>query len=218
MKLISNQQRRRLSATLAFTLIELLMVIAIIGILAALLIGSSGYVARAMKEARVRAELTQLETAIGAYKAALGSYPPDNPANPALPPLLYELLGTRVPSTSVNAPVYTNGQIGVTAAQASLRLGVPGIQNSVVSDNDSEIRSFLPQLKAKQFTNLVTLPVGVKFLLVPVEGPVSAVNPSGSLNTWRYVSTSPTNNPKSYDLWAEVVIGGKTNVISNWKK
>jgi hypothetical protein len=32
------------------------------------------------------------------------------------------------------------------------------------------------------------------------------------------VSTNPTNNPGSFDLWIDVLYGGKTNRISNWSK
>jgi len=38
------------------------------------------------------------------------------------------------------------------------------------------------------------------------------------LNPWRYNSANPTNNPGSYDLWIQLKIGGKTNLISNWSK
>jgi hypothetical protein len=38
------------------------------------------------------------------------------------------------------------------------------------------------------------------------------------LNPWRYVSSGPTNNPGSYDLWVDLYIGGKTYRLSNWSK
>jgi len=36
------------------------------------------------------------------------------------------------------------------------------------------------------------------------------------LNPWRYVSTSPTNTPGRFDLWAELRDRDKTNIIGNW--
>ncbi len=45
--------------------------------------------------------------------------------------------------------------------------------------------------------------------------PPVASNPS--LNPWRYVSTNPTNNPTSFDLWAEVIVKGERKIIGNWK-
>ena len=41
--------------------------------------------------------------------------------------------------------------------------------------------------------------------------------PDGEVNPWRYVSKNPTNNTETYDLWAEVLVGNKKIVISNWK-
>jgi hypothetical protein len=37
------------------------------------------------------------------------------------------------------------------------------------------------------------------------------------LNPFRYVAPSPTNNnASSYDLWVQLLINGKTNLICNW--
>ena len=38
------------------------------------------------------------------------------------------------------------------------------------------------------------------------------------VNPFRYNSSSPTNNPNSFDLWIDVMIDGKTNRISNWSR
>jgi hypothetical protein len=39
------------------------------------------------------------------------------------------------------------------------------------------------------------------------------------LNPWRYVSTNPTNNPGSFDLWAEIPVGrDRVKIIGNWKE
>jgi len=35
---------------------------------------------------------------------------------------------------------------------------------------------------------------------------------------WRYNSSSPTNNPSSFDLWVDVIINGQTNRFSNWSR
>jgi len=35
-------------------------------------------------------------------------------------------------------------------------------------------------------------------------------------NPWRYNSSNPRYNPKSYDLWIDVTVGGKTNRVCNW--
>jgi hypothetical protein len=53
-----------------------------------------------------------------------------------------------------------------------------------------------------------------------VGGPDAQYQPLGlpDVNPWRYNSSSPTNNPGSYDLWIQLAFGGKTNLICNWSK
>ena len=65
----------------AFTLIELLTVIAIIGLLAALLFPVLKGIKRQQYIRNATAEMEQMETAIERYKAAYGFYPPDNQLN-----------------------------------------------------------------------------------------------------------------------------------------
>ncbi|MGQ9576010.1 MAG: type II secretion system protein [Thermoguttaceae bacterium] len=61
----------------AFTLVELLTVIVIIGILAGLVTAVAIRARAKAKEAAVRTEIAQLETALEAYKFKYGEYPPD---------------------------------------------------------------------------------------------------------------------------------------------
>ena len=61
---------------MAFTLIELLTVIAIIAVIAALILPVGGAVKRQAFIHNAQAEMAQLETAIERYKAAYGFYPP----------------------------------------------------------------------------------------------------------------------------------------------
>ena len=68
----------------AFTLIELLMVISIIGLLAALVIGLVKIVGPRKAESAAKTELRELELVIENYKSRLGPYPPDTTNNPAL--------------------------------------------------------------------------------------------------------------------------------------
>src|SRR5262245_49011996 len=86
-----------------FTLIEMLVVIAIIGILAALIVGLTSSSGAAKVRSRVKTELAALETVIGKYHKELGFYPQDHSQMPPplapwttnqLTPLYYELTGT----------------------------------------------------------------------------------------------------------------------------
>ena len=60
-----------------FTLVEMLTVIAIIGILAALMSGAMVAVRARVQKAAISAEIKQLEMALEAYKTTYGEYPPD---------------------------------------------------------------------------------------------------------------------------------------------
>ncbi|MFZ9853960.1 MAG: type II secretion system protein [Limisphaerales bacterium] len=97
----------------AFSLIELLVVISIIAVLAGLVVGVAPVASKRMREARIRAELAALVTAIESYKARYGVYPPDNynPAtrttNPVLNPLFYELTGVLVDNNPSNPSLLT---------------------------------------------------------------------------------------------------------------
>lgn len=70
----------------AFTLIEMLTVVVIIGILASLITGAVIAARRAARIAIVAVELNQLDAALKAYKQKYGEYPPDcagvGPKNP----------------------------------------------------------------------------------------------------------------------------------------
>jgi prepilin-type N-terminal cleavage/methylation domain-containing protein len=171
----------------AFTLIELLTVIAIIALLAALITWGTTAAGSRKVETRVKTELAGLELALEDYHKKYGFYPPSNSNDVALPPLYYELTGTE-PSNAAK-PYFK----------------VDGIMNS-------EKKNFMRELKSGAYE---VMPPGsddtVRALIVPYKGPSSP-------NTWRYNSVNPVHNPETYDLWAEVIVGGRTNVIGNWKE
>ncbi|KAA5540696.1 type II secretion system protein [Roseiconus nitratireducens] len=60
-----------------FTLVELLVVITIIGAIAALSIPAIGRVMRTVRQASMKAEMTNLASGIENYKTKYGDYPPD---------------------------------------------------------------------------------------------------------------------------------------------
>ncbi len=181
----------------AFSLIEMLVVIAVIGLLAALVIGGASHFRETAVRARVQTELNQVATAIESYHKKYGFYPQgngDTPSNPVRNPLYYELTGTMPPVA--------------TAAAIFGYFNVKGIVNDV----DREGKDFFPNIgiEGKNYkiiddtTKALGLTVGYR-------------GPEGDINPWRYVSKNPTNNTESYDLWAEVLVGNKKIVIGNWK-
>ncbi len=77
-----------------FTLIELMTVMAIIAVLAALTIGGAKYAVRKGAENRAKAEIHALETALEDFKADKGFYPPQpmDPPPPGNSTVLYDAL------------------------------------------------------------------------------------------------------------------------------
>jgi prepilin-type N-terminal cleavage/methylation domain-containing protein len=217
----------------AFTLIELLVVISIIAILAALIFPVVSVVNRTKLRTRARGELVQIQSFIDGYKAKLGHYPPDNPGQPGLNQLYYELAGT-----TNNGPASVFGTLDHNAAIAPVNItgffGPPlaGFVNSTKAGAGDESRSaqkFLHDLKPLQVGDVTRggyagPPVKVLLCTVPGVDPNAAsplVDLSGRPVTvtsapWCYNSSSPTNNTTTYDLWADILIAGKTNRICNW--
>jgi hypothetical protein len=171
--------------------------------------------------AKAQTELKQIETAIDSYKAKYGHYPPDNPGIPALNQLFYELHGTTNMNGTVFQTLDRREQIPVASVSTVFGAGVAGFVNCSRAGNDELAAgmNFLPGLKAGQYgfaSNSVRFAVLTTSVPWPKNlGPVIAGWPD-ELNPIRYNSSSPTNNPKSYDLWVNIFVGGKTNRISNW--
>ncbi|MCX6895093.1 MAG: prepilin-type N-terminal cleavage/methylation domain-containing protein [Verrucomicrobia bacterium] len=205
---MKNQNRNRNSG---FTLIELLVVIAIIGILAGLVTALSVTALQKSKIHRVQAEMAHIKTAIENYKAKKGFYPPDNPNNSRTNALYYELSGATFDGNSLYTTLDGRDSVANTALQTYC--GVGGIANASTGkkgDDNFTAESFIVGFK---FSELETVAGGVLVIDVPVNG----VDKS-DINPWYYNSSHPTNNPDSYDLWAEFLVGSKTNIICNWSE
>ena len=207
----------------AFTLIELLVVMAVIAILAALVIPVSGAVRSAGIKRRAMAEMTEVETLIESYKEKLGHYPPDNPGNPLLNQLYYELMGTTNDTRSYTT---LDGNESFLASSVPARFGpkVSGFVNSTKGGGGDEgggATRFIKGLKPSQIGKApsgATILVGVPWQKGPPPFDLPPLGTTNTLNPWRYNMSTPTNNPNTYDLWLDVVIGGKPFRICNWNK
>ena len=214
----------------AFTLIELLTVIAIIGVLAALVIPLSGVASSKMRLSRVNVELNNYITAIESYKSRLNYYPPDNPKVKSLVPadyrlatgmnpLFYELSGaiyTNLPAPN-GAFTTLNGSEKVSTDDLLSNFGVKGVQNSARDPRDVPYKG--AAFKPAQYAAL-NVGTDVEVLAVPVpQGPDLLTGKAGKINPWRYDASSLNrHNRDGFDLWAEYTIGKKTIVIGNWKQ
>jgi prepilin-type N-terminal cleavage/methylation domain-containing protein len=179
-----------------FTLVELLVVITIMGMIAAMVVGMSALAARKKHDSVVTAMKTRLMLFIDTYHSKMGFYPPDNAANanPSIGPgnPLYEQ------STGMNSLIYElTGASNI--INTSTFCGRGGIANSL----PDETRVFyqpLPNPSDYVTTNILGVPL--KQLIVPVPLTGTAVN------VWHYDSSNPNrHNPLTYDLWAEYSAG-----------
>ena len=222
---LNEIKSNRLFNRSAFTLVELLVVIAIIVILTGLTIGLAANAKAGSIRKRAQTELKQLETAIDIYFEKRGYYPPDNPQSVASPPLFYELTGTYL-SNNVFYPKGGHPSISKSGVQAFFNIG--GFQNS--DTNPFEVESFFKGgLTKNKYAEVMSTGGQTNILLTfDADGPPysygagGAIPPAGRFNPWRYQkSTFGTNvlhNAGKYDLWTEVIVKGKTEIIGNWKQ
>lgn len=211
----------------AFTLIELLVVITIIGLLAALTLPAISAMKKQQYIKTVQAEMARLDIALENYKTKYGVYPPGNQNNNSiyapldrsqLSQLYYELSGTTNDGTYYRSP--DGNQILIGAVTTAY--GAGGFINSCRGSGEdaSLARNFLPGLSSKQINDQVTNNnIRTTMIVTSVGGPDPNYRPlrASDLNPFRYVYPG-TNNPNSYDLWVQLVIGGKTNLVCNWNK
>ena len=223
MKTIGNR-KSEIGNLPAFTLVELLVVISIIGILAGFAIPALKSFKRTSILKQASAEMAQLETAIDSFKAAYGYYPPSNPNDPRISPLYFELQGTKInPALGSYQTLDGSASISTNTGIMMSAFGVSGFVNCLkpgTSEDAPVARSFLTGLKANRFISVSNNLVLATVLMTAVGGPDDNYKPffgTDGFNPWRYACPG-TNNPNSYDLWVQLSINGKTNLICNWSK
>ena len=222
----------------AFTLIEMLAVIAIISILAAMIFPITKAVNRNKAFSLAKTELANVESAIENYRSKHGSYPPDNPAHPYVPPyinqLYYELIGTT--NNGLSYKTLDGSAFKAASAVQTTFTAVSGFVNcSKGADSDSgpvAVNFLKPGLKPSQVGKLpdnsddlqktrllvCSVPWPAKDTLNYTPTGILLPDPAANLNPFRYVSTNPTNNPKTFDLWVDIVVAGVTSRICNWSQ
>ena len=221
----------------AFTLVELLVVISIIAVIAGFTLVAVGSTGRVRKISVAQGELKSIEMALENYHAKYGVYPPgnQNPVNTYSPidralfsQLYYELSGTKITTVGGVSYFYTlddDARSSVKVSEVGSAYGVGGFLNCTKGGGEevATAKNFLPGLKSQQINRQVTnkyiVPVTTTMLVTSVGGPDDTYTPLGAsgLNPFRYVYPG-TNNVGSYDLWVELVIKGKTNLVCNWSK
>jgi prepilin-type N-terminal cleavage/methylation domain-containing protein len=204
----------------AFTLIEMLTVITIMGIIAALVVSMGQAASQTKKITAVNGEKNRLLTLIDNYYAKLNYYPPDNgglisnTVNPfiydglaATNPLIYELTGaTNVVGAKPKMLVFnsTNIDLPILTSIYTEVFNRGGIANGDTTDPHN---FFQPGPSSKEYTTYSTASSPpICGLLVPADF-TNALRP----NFWHYdSSTTNRHNMGSFDLWAEFSIGSKS--------
>ena len=194
------------------------MVIAIMGIIAAMVLEGGQYASKVKRETAVKAEREKLQTMIDNYQAKLNFYPPDNGDLAGLSPtvlqtvyegytasnaLIYELTG--VTNTNSTSAIIFNGYvISLVSGDFPRYFNRTGIANADASEPQI---FFKPPPMPKDYTNFPGTALNsyaALGLLVPA--PLT----QGQPNFWHYDSSSPRrHNQNSYDLWAEFTVGNK---------
>jgi len=202
----------------AFTLIELLVVIAIIAVLAALIFPAFSSAKANAARKKVKTELQKVAAAIERYEGDQGFYPPDNPCNFGTNTLYFELIGVNINGGNFETLdggariADTDGAFqsifGATASGPCVR-GFSNVTRGNADDGKAA-KTYFEGIKPGQYGEF---PPDTNIRLL-----TCSIPRDGTINPWRYNSSSPTNNPGGFDLWVDVVIAGKTNRISNWSE
>ena len=212
-KSLSSIERR---ASLAFTLIELLTVMAIIVALAGLTMGVSSYANRKALESRAKAEIRAMELALEAYKADNGAYPPlDADMFNGTPSVATNTIATGFSVT----PTTTNVVTGVSANT----IGWLNIHFVYRALNPGGGAKNYMTFTGKQLKTLINTQNGVAVSYRVILDPLG--NPYGYAP--RYPPT-PWHNATTFDLWSAGIDGNSgypvTNLIytlddiGNWQK
>ena len=203
----------------AFTLIEMLTVITIMGIVAALVVTMGSAASQKKKIVATQGEMKRLTAMIGNYQAKLNYFPPDNGglvSNTAYPsiydawaatnPLAYELTGaTNVTGSRPKMLVFNSA----TANDSILTSIYSSVFNrgGIANGDSSEPHNFFQPGPTSKETNVYSSSSSPPIcgLIVPVEF-TNALIP----NFWHYdSSTTNRHNLDIYDLWAEYSMGSK---------
>lgn len=225
---LNNMSKRH-----AFTLVELLVVLAIIGIVASLVVGMIGPVKAKQMEAQVSASKNVILLSIQSYQAKLNFYPPDNgflvSASPSFPvgsqynydglaatnPLIYELTGATNNYLTPGNFSFFDGTSNITSTMYSNVFNRSAVNNG----NPDEPHDFLQSgLNSKSYSAYWTNGgLSLYGLIVPVPYSPTTTTP----NFWHYDSSSTNrHNQNSFDLWAEYTLPTRSGVTiitnGNW--
>jgi prepilin-type N-terminal cleavage/methylation domain-containing protein len=193
------------SARNAFTLIELIVVIAIIIILAGLVLSTVGYVQKKGARSRAETEIAAMSAACESYKADNGVYPTNSDTNDLHP------ISDVDPSPP--PPGQTNAYSRASLYLYERLLGVTSGVRSEVPSTRSYF-TFKPSMLYPTDTSLDV--VGLRDPFGNLYGYSTAVNPQA--NPTPSPSPSPAGYNPTFDFWstASDTSGIQNHWIKNW--
>lgn len=170
--------------------------------------------------ADVRHQRSAILAALEAYKAQFGPYPPDHVVrlqptvvDPITNTLLYELAGVLYDPTNRFFQV-----AGLEPAEERYVTNFFGVQRfKNCSDRSDRLKHFLSRedmTPVQLHDDPDVFALGYNILSA---GIAPELIWEIRASTWRYVSSSPTNNPGKFDLWIELKHKDWTKVVGNWK-
>lgn len=215
-----------------FTLVEMLVVMAVIVVLAAMIFPAASVIKGKSTIRKARSELLAVALAIENYKQKFGHYPPDHIVivggrmeASRSNSLYFELCGV-VQKTATDFETL-DGSARVSIADAQTHFGHGGFVNCAKGGGDDNAQAasvFLRKLPPKQYADLGAVPPTLRVLTCTIDWPeklgslLNIPNLPGA-NPWRYDCSSTNRfNSDGFDLWIDIVVGGKTNRISNWSE
>ncbi len=200
-----NFEQHSKSASSAFTLMELMVVIGIIVGLTSAIIGVKAYVDRSSTEALIQAQISTIENALEAYKNDNGAYPP-----------LDSLAMNGTPSSKgyINTNSFPNGPTGVKLAEGWYNSQY--LYRALMNTNDTNQKQYI-SLPPKQ---IQAVPASSELASIPI----ILVDPLG--NPFGYRPSGPVYNPNTFDLWSagyDRISNYPTNSpssddMTNWKR
>ena len=197
----ASQERR--GCKRGFTILELVIVIGIILLLAALLLGISDFVQEKGKRARAEAEIAAISAALESYKADNGIYPRDGNTD-ALAAVTDQSFSTKTPPDPKPTPSY-NPDPKRTDAAATAYKSASFTLYAQLSGNTNGDRATVSQKAYFQFKPNMLFPKGGT-------GTVTAIlDPFGNVYGYSTAKAKYNDNPgannnygfnPTYDLWS----------------
>jgi prepilin-type N-terminal cleavage/methylation domain-containing protein len=201
-----------------FSLIEILVVIAIMAVLAGMIVGLAGVVGDRKAISKTEAEVQRLSLLIETYRSKIGVLPPDNTNNPSAPTntsLFYELAG----AINNGNGTFTTPFGDVSVATLTTACSVGGIINAAgVTDIEdrAQIKRLIRDVKSWQTNTITVNGQDIIVFTAPADGPNDR-----KVNPFFYRIGSPNNgthNANGFDVWAEIKTRSGSKIIGNWKE